>query len=91
MLRGKGTCQTLGFSDDEKGDDDENDGDHDEVLIDTVVELTTSIAKMYGSEFGPHLTELMPSMLTYAWHFTLLDSYLTSILFAASANPRNPN
>ena len=66
LLANKGLCQTLGEEDDERTHDDDDDiDDHDEVLIDTVVEAVTSIAKLYGGEFGPSLAELMPPLISY--------------------------
>eukprot|EP01050_Picozoa_sp_SAG11_P025252 SAG11_NODE_5634_length_1501_cov_1.169757_3_plen_62_part_01 len=53
------TSHMLHYAKDDDGDD------HDEILIDSVVELMSSLAKLYGPEFAEPLASLMPGLLGY--------------------------
>ena len=64
LLNKKATCQ--GGESDDDDEEAEGDHDHDDLLIDTVTECATSVAKCFGPEFGQYLPAFLKALTAYA-------------------------
>ena len=63
LLQQQHPCQAAGLDGDEVGLDE--DADHDEALWEAVSELLTTLPKVVGAAWQPHLGTLLPSLLPY--------------------------
>ncbi len=61
LLQGQGECQ---HPDDSEMEDEED--DHDHVLMDAVAETVAHLAKWLGAEYGPIYKDIHPHVLKYA-------------------------
>lgn len=70
LLRGESTCQLI-ESDSEV---DEDDTQHDEVLMDAVSDLLPAFAKLLSTQFAPIFTQLFEPLMKFAVSELLLSS-----------------
>eukprot|EP00668_Euglena_longa_P038534 GGOE01049556.1.p1 GENE.GGOE01049556.1~~GGOE01049556.1.p1 ORF type:complete len:1106 (+),score=420.14 GGOE01049556.1:58-3318(+) len=63
LIRGQGFCQTLEEEDGEAEEDEE--GDHDQVLMDAVFETVDELAKVYGEGFVDLWPGFLEAVLAY--------------------------
>lgn len=63
LLQEKSPCQMAGKV--EHGGDEEEDEDHDNVVIDSVTDLVSSIASVMGAEFVPYFDEFHKQLMKF--------------------------
>jgi len=76
LLKEESACQQL----EDDSDMDDDDTEHDEVLMDAVSDLLPAFAKSMGSHFAPIFANLFEPLMKFAVHYQfILFGQLVSI------------
>lgn len=74
LLREEAICQATGDTD---GEEDDEDCEHDEILMDAVTDLLPALAKCMGPAFEPILRQQFEPLMKFAVRSTLRLSQMS--------------